>query len=174
MELGLLRRSYDRVAAEYDEVFAPQQTPKIRALLAALPRPLPGPGVDLGCGTGLVARLSGLDLLCVDASRGMLARCPSPRRVQADMARLPLPSGAFGLAFAVTSLIDFGPALPEVSEIARILRPGGLAAVSVLGREDVAALEAAFAREGLAVEARLDLNEDEGWVCRRKSPPTRR
>jgi SAM-dependent methyltransferase len=167
MDADLLRRSYDRFAADYDEVFAPQQTPKILALLDALPRPLPAPAVDLGCGTGLVARLSGLDLLCVDASRGMLARCPAPRRLQADMARLPLPDAAFGLAFAVTSLIDFGPALPEVSEIARILRPGGLAAVSVLKREDVAALERAFARERLAIEVRLDLNEDAGFVCRR-------
>ncbi len=172
MDVELLRRSYDRFAAEYDEVFTGQQTPKIQGLLAALSRPLPAPAVDLGCGTGLVARLSGLDLLCVDASGGMLARCPAPVRVQADMARLPFRDAAFGLAFAVTSLIDFGPALPEVSEIARILRPGGLAAVSVLKREDVGALEAAFTREGLAIEARLDLNEDAGWICRRG--PTRR
>jgi SAM-dependent methyltransferase len=172
VDLDVLRRSYDRFAPRYDEIFEAQQRPKIEALLAALPRPLPVPALDLGCGTGLVARISGLDAVCVDASHAMLARCPGLRRLQADMARLPLADAVFGLAFAVTSLIDFEPDLPAIAELARVLRPEGFAALSVLKIENVPALEAAFAREGLAVVARLDLGQDVGFVCRRGSAAT--
>lgn len=166
MDPAIFRRSYDRFAPRYDAIFTAQQAPKIRALFAALPRPLPAPAVDLGCGTGLVARLTGLDPIGLDVSRGMLQRCPG-RRVQGDMARLPFADAAFGLAFAVTSLLDFGPDPPAVAEMARVLRPDGLLAISALKRDDLPALEAALARARLQVIRRLDLVQDAGYICRR-------
>ncbi len=167
MDPTLLRRSYDRSADRYDEMFAAQQRPKIEALFAALPRPLPTPVVDLGAGTGLVARFTDLAPICIDASMAMLSLCPAARRVQADMRSLPLPNASFRLAFAVTSLIDFEPALPAITELARILPAGGLAALSVLKIENIPSLRDALSRDGLTVLSRLDLGQDLGFICRR-------
>lgn len=166
MRLDILRRSYDRFAAQYDDIFAPQQTPKIEALASALPRPLPGPGLDAGAGTGLCSRVMGVELTQLDASRGMLALA-SGRRVQGELARMPFRAGAFGLVVSVTALIDFLDPGPVVAEFARVLRPGGWLALSVLKVEDIAAVQAALELQGLVVRQRLDLVQDIGFVCRR-------
>lgn len=165
MRLDVLRRSYDRFAEKYDEIFTPQQTPKIEALGAALPRPLPSPGLDAGAGTGLVSRVLGVPLVALDASRGMLSQAPGPR-VQADLGRMPFADGWFGLVVSVTALIDFTDPQPAVREFARVLRPGGWLALSVLKIEHIAAVQAALEEQGFTVRQRLDLEQDIGFVCR--------
>lgn len=166
MDFDVLRRSYDRFADRYDEIFAPQQTPKIEALGAMLPRPLPGPGLDAGAGTGLAARVLGVPLVALDASRGMLGFAAG-WRVQADLARMPFRDGAFGLVVSVTALIDFADARPAVAEFGRVLRPGGWLALSVLKIEHIAGLQGALEEVGFVVRQRLDLVQDIGFVCRR-------
>lgn len=166
MRLEVLRRSYDHFAAQYDDIFAPQQTPKIEALAAALPRPLLGRGLDAGAGTGLCSRVMGVPLWQLDASRGMLGFA-SGRRVQGDLARMPFRDGWFGWVVSVTALIDFVDPRPVVAEFSRVLRPGGWLALSVLKIEDIAAVQAALEDEGLVVRQRLDLVQDIGFVCRR-------
>lgn len=169
MHLVSLRRSYDRFAPRYDEIFEPQQTPKIEALAAALPDPLPAPAIDLGAGTGLAGRLlagrlSG-PLVALDASRGMLERAAAPR-VVADLHRLPFADRRFGLVLCVTALLDFVDPGPAIAEMARVLRPDGWLALSVLKIEDIAAVQEALAHHRLAVRRRLDLEQDIGFVCR--------
>lgn len=170
MKLISLQRSYDRFAPRYDEIFEPQQAPKIRALAAALPAPLPRPVVDLGAGTGLVGRLLadrlGSPPWAVDASRKMLEQAPGPRAL-GDLYRLPLRSACVGSAFCVTALLDFIDPAPALSEMARILRPGGWLALSVLKIEPIAAVQTGLADAGLRVVHRLDLEQDIGFVCRR-------
>ena len=165
MELGPLIAAYDRSAETYDARFLALQAPKIRGLRAALPTPLPTPAVDLGAGTGLVARMTGSRPLALDASAEMLARALDPR-VRADLHRLPLRTGAFGLAWMVTSLVDFGDPGPAIREVRRVLAPGGWLALSVLRREDLGALERALTAGGLEVVVRLDLGQDAGYVAR--------
>jgi len=167
MDPRILRRSYDRFAERYDAIFTHQQTPKITALFGALPRPLGTPVADLGCGTGLVTRITRLAVVGVDVSGHMLRRAALEWRVQAELSRLPLAASAFGLVFAVTSLLDFEPEVPAAAEIARVLRPGGHLALSVLKSENIPALEGALRREGLEPLRRLDLELDLGFICRR-------
>lgn len=165
MEFDVLRRSYDRFADRYDLVFTTQQRPKALALLAALPSPLPTPTIDLGAGTGLVARLSGAPLVQLDASRPMLTRAAGTR-VQGDLYRLPFRDDAFAAGISVTALIHFDDPAPALREIARVVRPGGPVALSVLKVEATERLEDALAPSGLRLESRLDLDTDVGYVCR--------
>lgn len=166
MDPTLLRQSYDRFAERYDAVFTHQQRPKIEALRAALPDDLPCPLADLGAGTGLLARLTGLPVVAIDLSREMLARASGPR-LQADMARLPLSDACLGAAFAVTSIIDFADPRPILAECRRVLRPGGWLALSILKVDDVATVTATLPALGFAVLRTLDLAQDVGFVCRR-------
>ena len=165
MSFGRMRRRYDRFAPRCEVVFAHQQRPKIRGLLAALPTPLPHPTVDLGAGTGLAAQEADQPLVQLDASRAMLSRAEGCR-VVGDLNRLPFRDDAFACALSVTALIDFEDPTPALGEMARVVRPGGLLALSVLKGEDTTSLEASFLRCGLELTRTLDLGQDLGYVCR--------
>ncbi|MCB9538915.1 MAG: methyltransferase domain-containing protein [Myxococcales bacterium] len=166
MNPDVLRRSYDRFAHRYDADFRAQQQPKIEALLAALPVPVPTPWLDVGAGTGLVARLSGGRPINLDLSAGMLGHAPPPR-VQADAHRLPFPDATFRCVTAVTALIDLVDPTPALAELVRVLRPGGWLAISVLVREQPARFVDALAGLPVTPARRLALDRDAGLVMRR-------
>ncbi len=160
-----LRGSYDRFADRYDEVFTHQQGPKITGLLDALPFEPEGPWLDAGAGTGLAHRLSGQAFVQLDLSRGMLRHAVGPR-VQGRLDALPFSEGSFGLVLCVTALLGLVDPRPQIDELCRVLRPGGLLALSVLKVEDVAAVRAAMAArvEGVVL---LDLEQDVGFLGRK-------
>jgi ubiquinone/menaquinone biosynthesis C-methylase UbiE len=113
-----------------------------RRLNIWLDRFLPADGggmklLDVGCGTGYhLARYRerGFEITGVDGSEGMLreARAANPRIEfhQADVESLPLPDATFDYALCIEVLRY----LPDISlcvrEIARVLKPGGLALVT--------------------------------------------
>lgn len=167
MDYRIFQRSYDTFAKRYDEVFEAQQAPKIRGLLEAAGPAPEGLRLDVGAGTGLFNRLSGWDCVEVDVSRAMLRTPARGRCVQADLARLPFADAAAAAVISVTSLIDFEPDVPALSEWGRVLRPGGLLLLSVLKRENLRALEAALTRIGFKVRQTTDLGLDWGFVGQR-------
>lgn len=168
MDYRIFQRSYDVFAAKYDEVFEPQQAPKIQGLVAALDAPPPEPRLDVGAGTGLFARVTGWRCIELDVSRAMLTSPPRPGCVQARLDRLPFGDSTIGTLVSVTSLIDFEPDVAALAEWARVLRPGGRLMLSVLKRENLPALERALARDGFRVDASLDLGLDWGCVATRR------
>ncbi len=166
MDFDVLRRSYDRFAHKYDEVFWAQQRPKLLALLGAMGGPLPSPALDLGAGTGLAARETGHRFVQLDASPGMLAQAPPHGRVLGDLYRLPFADDAFALALSITALIHFTDPGPAIAELARVLRPRGRLALSILKVEATDLVESALAEHSFRVEQTLDLEQDLGYVCR--------
>jgi malonyl-CoA O-methyltransferase len=162
----ILRAAYDREAATYDERFVAQQTPKIQALAAALPPIPPGPVVDLGAGTGLVSRITGRAMLAVDFSERMLALGPKPA-VVGDLRALPLASDTFALAWCVTAIIGVDQVHAVLAEVARVLRPGGLLALSMLAHEPRSRIEAALISHQFELLETLQIAPDVGWICRR-------
>ncbi len=92
---------------------------------------------DVGSGPGLLAmRLAdaspGARLVCVDVEPGMLraaqeAGCPYTVRGTAD--RLPIRSGTCGTVVSTATLKDWANRKEGLSEIARLLEPGGRAFV---------------------------------------------
>ncbi|MFF2774589.1 class I SAM-dependent methyltransferase [Streptomyces sp. NPDC058052] len=129
---------YETEAAHYDETRG--GVPRAEAAAGAVLRLLP-PGtrtlLDLACGTGLVTeRIArpGLRVLGADAAHAMLRaagrRLPG-RVVRADARRLPFPDGGLDAVCAVW-LLHLVPFTEEiVAEAARVLRPGGVLAVTV-------------------------------------------
>jgi ubiquinone/menaquinone biosynthesis C-methylase UbiE len=104
--------------------------------------------LDLGCGTGAVARAllarSGedLEITGADLSETMLdvARRQAPGRpprlqwVQADARDLPFDTGAFDIAFCQQALQFFADKAGSLRELRRVLAPGGALAMSVWSR----------------------------------------
>ncbi len=91
--------------------------------------------VDLGCGTGFVARAlaaRGWDVVGVDFSAPMLAaaRATSPTLwlLRATAEALPLRAGSAGLVACGTAFHWFAP-MPALVEMERVLSPGGWVAL---------------------------------------------
>jgi SAM-dependent methyltransferase len=93
--------------------------------------------LDVGCGTGYTltrlppwARGVGLDrsshALGLAASRGLRAQL-----VQGDMGRLPFAAGSFDAVLALDVLEHLQDDHGAAAEVARVLRPGGVALVTV-------------------------------------------
>jgi SAM-dependent methyltransferase len=146
-----LRRSYDRIAANYADRFADElaHKPFDRRFLDRLAGDISVPGwtVDLGSGPSQIGgylATRGLQVLSIDLSLAMLhearALRPDAACLQADMRALPVASQSLAAIVAFYSLIH----IPQVDmagtlgEIRRVLSPGGLLALAVhIGSETV-------------------------------------
>ena len=128
---------YAEWAAVYDAPGNPvlfAEEPVVREMVARYPA---GDALDAACGTGRHAAhlaSAGHTVVGVDATLEMLeharAKVPGARFETGDLTALPLPDGAVDLAvcaFALTHCADLG--LP-VSELARVVRPGGHVIIS--------------------------------------------
>lgn len=150
------RRHYDGWAGSYDSDFVtgmdyclPERVAE--AFAAAGPK---GSVLDVGAGTGLVgqalARLGVGPVEGMDISPGMLAEAAKKgvyaRLFEGDvMARLPVADDAFASAVSAGTFTN-GHVGPEgLAEVIRVVRPGGLIALSINGVHwDSAGFAAAF------------------------------
>ncbi|MGH9116471.1 MAG: class I SAM-dependent methyltransferase [Acidimicrobiales bacterium] len=141
-----VRASYDTIALSYADEFDDELShrPLERALLAALPElagldTSPGLVADLGAGPGHVARhlrADGVAAVAVDLSPAMARVAHHRHQVPAaagTLTALPLADASLGAAvvlYAVIHLDDEGLGR-AAHELARVLRPGGVALVSL-------------------------------------------
>lgn len=145
------RESYDAIAAAYAEHLASELAgkPFDRHLLNRFAEGVKGRGltVDLGCGPGHVCRYlreQGVYVLGIDLSpemaREAARRNPEIEFRVGDMRALDLPDGSLAGVVAFYSLIHLqDPEIaPALSEIRRVLAPGGLALFAFhIGEETV-------------------------------------
>ena len=107
----------------------------VHALLAELPA---GSSVlDAGCGTGRHTAFlagNGHDVVGIDSSPEMLAiaaaKVPAARFELADLERIPLPDRSMDAAVCGLVLSHARDIRPGVTELARVLRPGGRLVIS--------------------------------------------
>jgi ubiquinone/menaquinone biosynthesis C-methylase UbiE len=131
-------RSYDDVAETYERVHAPRFA-EPAAHVVALSEVGEGSRVmDLGTGTGVAAeaaRRRGAWVVGVDRSFGMLAvgheARPDLRLVAGDAIDLPFQTGTFDAVVSTFVLAQFTKAETALHDVVRVLRPGGMLAVSV-------------------------------------------
>ena len=132
----------DHVAV-YEEVFEPLTNAFASRALDHLELMSGDRLIDVGAGAGgtaLIAAARGVDVVAIDASPSMVARVVARAkgvagvagRVRADIMdgmALGLPDGGFEAAVSVFGVILFPDADLGMREIARVLKPGGRAAI---------------------------------------------
>ena len=130
----VLTRTFDRLAPTWDERSVDQiRLGAIQLAFDAIEDP-PGTVLDLGTGTGSVARRAAerwpdAEITGADVSPGMVEQArrratgPRQRYDVADASRLPYPDGAFELV-ALNNMIPF------FDELARVTAPGGRIAIA--------------------------------------------
>jgi ubiquinone/menaquinone biosynthesis C-methylase UbiE len=130
-ETAAASRSFERIAESYDETRGGEDRGRWFAanLLPLLDQTKPI--LEIGIGTGVVAMgLAELDVrvLGVDLSPAMLAQAKvriGPRVALGDARRLPIADSSFDQAYSVWVLHVVGSVPLLLTEVARILRPGG-------------------------------------------------
>jgi SAM-dependent methyltransferase len=92
----------------------------------------PKTALDVGCGEGRFCRMlaqHGVAVTGIDPTRALIeqarARHPGGTYIEADAAKLPLDDGAFDLVVSCLSLVDIPDAAAAITEMARVMRPGG-------------------------------------------------
>ncbi len=126
--------AYDAIAdwyAEYIDGTASAFTERVHRLLRnLLPPGGAGACVDICCGTGAHARVLrelGWSPVGVDLSAGQLRHAAAKLPVAcANAAALPLATGSVAAAVCILAHTDVPDYAAVVSEVARILRPGGI------------------------------------------------
>ena len=133
-------RAYDAVADEYARVVVPRVAPPA-ADLVRLAGVRPGWRVlDLGTGTGVVARVAaevGADVVGVDPSLGMLRAARReggrPLYVAGEAIDLPFPSGSFDAVLAGFVFAYFRRHDTALFDILRVVRLGGMVGMTAWG-----------------------------------------
>jgi len=135
-----LKRRYDMTAHFYDRRYGEIQRRKYDVVLANIPNT--DRILDVGCGTGmLLGSLGGRARLVVgvDMSVKMLRaakkRAPSAFLVLVDADHLPFADGSFDVAVSVTLLQNMPDPSKTVREVARVLKPNGVAIITSLKRK---------------------------------------
>lgn len=143
-------RHFERWARRYDRsltqplLFAPVQRSVVAALASRLP---PSPTVlDIGCGTGrLLERIgreaTGSRLVGLDRSAGMAGEArrlrPQLHVERSTAEALPHPDRCFDAVVTTLSFHHWSDKAVAVSEVFRVLRPGGLFAVTDASVDDL-------------------------------------
>jgi SAM-dependent methyltransferase len=133
------RSGYRSWSESYDEPGNPiveLEQPAVWSLVGSL---APGRALDAACGTGRHARHLaelGHDVVGIDLTPEMLERAaanvPDGRVLVGDLRDIPLEDGRFDLVVCGLALSHLTALEEAVSELARVLTPGGRLVVSVL------------------------------------------
>jgi SAM-dependent methyltransferase len=127
-------RAYFNAAAADEEHFPSTIDPRIyhvKLLLEHLGDVNGERVADLGCGKGRFARIvlernPGATIVAMDIAEAMLAHVPDGvRRVAASLTDLPFATASFGGAYATESLEHAVDIERAVSEMCRVVKPGG-------------------------------------------------
>ena len=135
----------------------------------------PGNALDVGCGEGRFCRLlrpHGVDVVGVDPTRALIAaardRDGSGAYLEAAAERLPFLHEAFDLVISYLSLIDILDFQSAISEMARVLRPGGTLLIANLNAFNTACADGGWIKDraGRRLHYPIDnyLEERSMWI----------
>jgi len=134
------REVFSRIAGRYDRLnrllSLGRDDDWRRQAIAFLP---PGRVLDLGAGTGAAnPDLGDREIVALDPSPEMLALNPARQKVVASGEHIPFPDGWFDGVFSAYVVRNLESIPQTLAEIARVLRPGGVAAIVDLARPEKA------------------------------------
>lgn len=110
---------YDEIAEGYNELHEDEQLSKLRIIAAHIKLKENTKLLDVGCGTGLSAKVFKCNITGADPSESLLKKCPF-KSVKANAESLPFPDNYFDVVIAVTSIHNFSDIEKGLNEIKRV------------------------------------------------------
>jgi len=169
-----VRRRFDRAAASFDNADFVHRVTREGLLERVRPLRVDAQTVlDLGAATGsttelLRKRFGGARIVSLDLSHNMLREATRKRRwfsrtsfVQADAEQLPFRDQSIDVVFANLLLPWLSDPAAALTEVARVLREGGVLAFATLGPDSLLQLSRAWSRidAGTHVNRFLDMHD---------------
>lgn len=138
MEKRRLMKEYDETAQAYDLRYREEQELKIGFILSRV-QPRGGVVLDAGCGTGMLLEkvkqssfAIGIDMSIKMLEEARRKGCSD--LILADLEALPLVDGCCKTVYSISALQLLGDPAKGLSELMRVLEPGGEFAISLLGK----------------------------------------
>ena len=152
---------FDRFAPLYDLAMPAADRADLDPALALADRPVERV-LDLGGGTGRVARALGGDTVVADASRGMLeaAREDGLATLQTDVRRLAVADESVDAVVIVDALHHFPARSTAIAEAARALRPDGVLVVRDFDPETIRGRLLVAGEHLFGMESRFDTADE--------------
>ena len=151
---------FDRVAPIYHRLMPPAKRSVLAAGLEQSDREL-SRIIDLGGGTGRAASAIEGRPVVIDASRGMLTRVGADLpAVQASATMLPLPDTSLDAVLIVDAFHHLPDQSTVITEIARVLRDGGVVVIRDFDPSTIRGRAVAFAERVIGMRSRFHATAD--------------
>jgi ubiquinone/menaquinone biosynthesis C-methylase UbiE len=125
------RKLYNTLSGSYDQRHSSPTTLEVRKREVPLVRRFAhGRTLDVGCGTGFHLPLVE-DVVGMDISEGMLSKASGKLVIQAGGEHIPFRSEAFDCVMCMFSVLNVCDYRRTISEMGRVLKPGGILITSV-------------------------------------------
>jgi ubiquinone/menaquinone biosynthesis C-methylase UbiE len=110
---------YDETAEGYNELHGEEQLKKLRIIVNEIKVAKETKLLDVGCGTGLSAKVFNCDITGIDPAEKLLEQCPF-KTIKAKAESLPFKDNEFDVVIAVTSIHNFDDIEKGLKEIKRV------------------------------------------------------
>ncbi len=110
---------YDEIAEGYNELHGEEQLNKLKLIAKHLNVDKNTKLLDVGCGTGLSAKVFDCDITGIDPSEQLLKQCPF-KTIKANAENLPFKDNEFDVVIAVTCIQNFKDINQGLREIKRV------------------------------------------------------
>lgn len=110
---------YDGIAKGYNDLHGEEQLNKLKIIAKHLKVNKDTKLLDVGCGTGLSAKVFNCDITGIDPSEELLKQCPF-KTVKANAESIPFKDNEFDVVIAVTCIHNFKDVKKALKEIKRV------------------------------------------------------
>lgn len=112
---------YDATARNYNELHGEEQLNKLKIIAEHIKIKKSASLLDVGCGSGLSAKVFKCNITGIDPSEKLLQQCPF-KTVKASAESIPFPDHSFDVVIAITSIHNFSNIEQGLKEIKRVGR----------------------------------------------------
>ncbi len=153
---------YNETSKGYNELHGEEQLKKLKIIAKEIPVKKSTKLLDVGCGSGLSAKVFGCEITGIDPSEELLKQCPF-KTIKANAESIPFPDKSFDVVIAVTSMHNFNNIEAGLKEIKRVGKD--LFALTVLKKSPKKDSIINLIKKHFKIKKEIDEEKDLIFIC---------
>lgn len=153
---------YDETSKGYDELHGEEQLKKLKIIAKEIKITKSTKLLDVGCGSGLSAKIFDCDITGIDPSEELLKQCPF-KTIKVSAESIPFPDTSFDVVIAVTSIHNFDDIEKGLKEIKRVGKD--IFALTVLKKSPKKKAIINLIRNNFKIKKEIDEEKDLIFIC---------